>query len=72
MVLGHKPDDKPIQIQGDESKNTTNNPADAKGDNIGVKAHLGNPGPAISDNLANVQQEGSKDARRAKAEALNQ
>jgi len=41
-----------------------------KGDKVQFRHHEANPGPVISENI-NVQQEGTKEERRAKAEAMN-
>ncbi|RFU33568.1 hypothetical protein B7463_g2809, partial [Scytalidium lignicola] len=67
--------DKPIET-GQYKPGSTNDPtsghhqSETKGGNIGVRAHEGNLGPAIPDNM-NIQQEGTKEERRAKAQALN-
>ncbi|KAH8803183.1 hypothetical protein F5884DRAFT_498640 [Xylogone sp. PMI_703] len=47
------------------------NQGNQKGGSVAARAHEANPGPVIPDNMNNVQQEGSKEERRAKAQALN-
>jgi hypothetical protein len=41
-----------------------------KGDKVDIRYHQAHPGPAIPDNF-NVQQEGTKEERAAKAKELN-
>lgn len=41
-----------------------------KGDKVEIRHHEANPGPVIHDDL-NVQEEGTKEERKAKAAALN-
>ncbi len=35
------------------------------------QAHKGAPGPVVPDNMANIQQEGTKEERQARAAELN-
>jgi len=41
-----------------------------KGDKVEIRHHQANPGPVIPNEI-NAEQEGTKEERRAKAEALN-
>lgn len=41
-----------------------------KGDKVEFRAHEAHPGPAVPKDF-NIQQEGTKEERRAKAEAMN-
>lgn len=47
-----------------------NNEDEKKGDKVQFRHHEANPGPALPKEI-NAQQEGTKEERRAKAEALN-
>ena len=41
-----------------------------KGDKVEIRHHEANPGPVLPNEI-NTQQEGTKEERRAKAEAMN-
>lgn len=42
----------------------------SKGDKVEIRHHQANPGPAIPKDF-NIQEEGTKEERRAKAEEMN-
>ncbi|KAK4236327.1 hypothetical protein C8A03DRAFT_35771 [Achaetomium macrosporum] len=63
---------KTTQEKKDTNQQTKGNPLHKVTDNVkaAFQAHSANPGPAIPKEF-NVQQEGTKEERRAKAQELN-
>ena len=52
------------------SDHPLHNKGEPKGEKVEIRHHQAHPGPAIPDNFS-AQQEGTKEERKAKAEAMN-
>ncbi|RDL36523.1 Uncharacterized protein BP5553_05875 [Venustampulla echinocandica] len=77
-TFNHAPGAATEHVMNDASSKTDSNASDhpihgkgePKGDKIDIRHHQANPGPAIPQDFS-AQQEGTKEERRARAEALN-
>jgi hypothetical protein len=58
------------KTESNASTHPLHDQGEPKGEKVEIRHHEANPGPVIPEEI-NAQQEGTKEERRAKAEALN-
>lgn len=58
------------KTESNASTHPLHSEGEPKGDKVEFRHHQANPGPVLPDEI-NVQQEGTKEERRAKAEQMN-
>ena len=66
----HVAKDGSSKTESNASTHPLHDQGEPKGDKVEIRHHEANPGPVLPKEI-NAQQEGTKEERRAKAEAMN-
>ena len=66
----HVMDNASSKTESNASDHPIHEKEEPKGDKVDIRYHQAHPGPAVPDDFS-AQQEGTKEERKARAEALN-